>query len=334
MSFDPKTGGPRAFTDIRLGALEQIGEVLRNHYPEKPKVTEKHSSPDSALRAALQQIADTDQYPDHEDTAAELREIARRGLESVPAQAGQWPIKIDEMLGAMSRAAHLASDSNADLLPSYRRELDLIQSIRSELLIALARAPAQGAQVTDAEARRLEAIDRADGLKRPAQPQAAPAQDDPLLPCDVALPNNTFIRKGCKLSTLFHALECRGLKFAPSVTAAAPQAVETTDSMTEAAKPSDNAWLKAKIRLSICTERGMTPWEAFEDAATFLLGLIRHNNDSDDPPMKWLIERLRGLATDLVADQLTPWIGERDPKQHICWTAADRLAALSRPERG
>jgi hypothetical protein len=171
MSFDPKTGGPRAFTDIRLGALEQIGEVLRNHYPEKPKVTEKHSSPDSALRAALQQIADTDQYPDHEDTAAELREIARRGLESVPAQ---------------------------------------------------------GAQVTDAEARRLEAIDRADGLKRPAQPQAAPAQDDPLLPCDVALPNNTFIRKGCKLSTLFHALECRGLKFAPSVTAAAPQEASVT----------------------------------------------------------------------------------------------------------
>ena len=112
---------------------------------------------------------------------------------------------------------------------------------------------------------------------------------------------------------------------------AQPQGAEVTDTMIEAAKPSDNAWLKAKIRLSICTERGMTPWEAFEDAATLLLSLIRRNNDSDDPPMIWLIERLRGLATDLVADELTPWIGERDPKQHICWTAADRLAALSRP---
>lgn len=32
------------------------------------------------LLAALQKIADTDQYPDHEDTAAELREIARGAL--------------------------------------------------------------------------------------------------------------------------------------------------------------------------------------------------------------------------------------------------------------
>jgi len=32
------------------------------------------------LRDALQKIADTDQYPDHEDTAAELREIARGAL--------------------------------------------------------------------------------------------------------------------------------------------------------------------------------------------------------------------------------------------------------------
>lgn len=48
-----------------------------------------------------------------------------------------------------------------------------------------------------------------------------------------------------------------------------------------------------------------------------------------DPPAKWLDEALRGLARDLVADPKTTWIGERDPKQHICWTAADRLARLS-----
>lgn len=54
-----------------------------------------------------------------------------------------------------------------------------------------------------------------------------------------------------------------------------------------------------------------------------------------EPPAKWLDEALRGLARDLVADPKTTWIGERDPKQHICWTAADRLArpspSVSRP---
>jgi hypothetical protein len=33
-----------------------------------------------ALLAALQKIVDTDQHPDHEDTAAELREIARNAI--------------------------------------------------------------------------------------------------------------------------------------------------------------------------------------------------------------------------------------------------------------
>jgi hypothetical protein len=37
------------------------------------------------MEAALREIADTDQYPDSEDTASELREIARRAL-SQPAQ--------------------------------------------------------------------------------------------------------------------------------------------------------------------------------------------------------------------------------------------------------
>lgn len=48
-----------------------------------------------------------------------------------------WPVRIDEMLAAMSRSAYTARDSNADLLPSYRRDIDLIQTIRSELLAAL-----------------------------------------------------------------------------------------------------------------------------------------------------------------------------------------------------
>lgn len=36
---------------------------------------------------ALQKIADTDRYPDHEDTAAELREIARTALSSTLREA-------------------------------------------------------------------------------------------------------------------------------------------------------------------------------------------------------------------------------------------------------
>lgn len=47
--------------------------------------------------------------------------------------------------------------------------------------------------------------------------------------------------------------------------------------------------------------------------------------EDQDPPAKWLDETLRELARELLADPRTPWIGERDPKQHICWTAADRL---------
>lgn len=57
-----------------------------------------------------------------------------------------WPVRIDEMLAAMSRAAHTAHDSNADLLPSYRRDIDLIQTIRSELLAALPLQEQRGAE--------------------------------------------------------------------------------------------------------------------------------------------------------------------------------------------
>jgi hypothetical protein len=59
MSFDPKTGGPRVLTDLRLGAMEQIGEVLRNHYPDAaPKATERTepqaaSTTNNALAQAL-----------------------------------------------------------------------------------------------------------------------------------------------------------------------------------------------------------------------------------------------------------------------------------------
>lgn len=48
--------------------------------------------------------------------------------------------------------------------------------------------------------------------------------------------------------------------------------------------------------------------------------------DLNDPPTKWLVDSLRQLARDLLADPKTSWIGDRDPKQHICWTAANLLA--------
>lgn len=47
--------------------------------------------------------------------------------------------------------------------------------------------------------------------------------------------------------------------------------------------------------------------------------------EDEDPPRKWLVDTLRDLARELVADPKTPWIGERDPEKHICWMAADRL---------
>jgi hypothetical protein len=47
----------------------------------------------------------------------------------------------------------------------------------------------------------------------------------------------------------------------------------------------------------------------------------------EEVPTKWLVDALRSLARELVADPKTPWIGERKPELHICWTAADRIDA-------
>jgi hypothetical protein len=55
-------------------------------------------------------------------------------------------------------------------------------------------------------------------------PDAAAGAIDPILPCDVALPNNLFIRKGCKLSTLVHALERRGMQATGPADVAQPPA--------------------------------------------------------------------------------------------------------------
>lgn len=55
-----------------------------SHFPKQAKANAafivKAVNSHDALVKALQQISDTDRYPDHEDTAAELREIARGAL--------------------------------------------------------------------------------------------------------------------------------------------------------------------------------------------------------------------------------------------------------------
>lgn len=56
-----------------------------------------------------------------------------------------------------------------------------------------------------------------------------------------------------------------------------------------------------------------------------------------NPPLKWLVEQLRGMAKDQVASGV--WIGERDPARHICWLAAELIEqaaihCLTRPRGG
>lgn len=50
-----------------------------------------------------------------------------------------------------------------------------------------------------------------------------PPSSDAMLPCDVQLPPATTISKGCKLSTLHHALELRGMEPPPSSDAITPE---------------------------------------------------------------------------------------------------------------
>jgi hypothetical protein len=60
---------------------------------------------------------------------------------------------------------------------------------------------------------------------------------------------------------------------------------------------------------------------------TQIIGGLRKVMDDQDPPTGWLVSALRDLARELVADPKRQWLGERDPRNHICWSAADRLEA-------
>ena len=57
-------------------AYRQMSELANKSTKELNRLTKEVDT----LRKALQEITDTDMYPDHEDTASELREIARNAL--------------------------------------------------------------------------------------------------------------------------------------------------------------------------------------------------------------------------------------------------------------
>ena len=57
-------------------AYRQMSELANKSTKELNRLTKEVDT----LRKALQEITDTDMYPDHEDTAPELREIARNAL--------------------------------------------------------------------------------------------------------------------------------------------------------------------------------------------------------------------------------------------------------------
>ena len=88
------------------------------------------------MREELKKIAATDEYPDHEDTAAELREIARNAL-SLPVPVPQdrdavieeWQ-NIDNILDVLEKAGccrnghvHAAEDVVANAIRDWLRAL-------------------------------------------------------------------------------------------------------------------------------------------------------------------------------------------------------------------
>lgn len=46
----------------------------------------------------------------------------------------------------------------------------------------------------------------------------------------------------------------------------------------------------------------------------------------EDPPLKWLVDRLRGLARDEARDES---VLVMKPEDHICWLAADLITEAS-----
>jgi hypothetical protein len=143
MSFDPKGEGSRANVDLRLGAMDQIGEVLRNHYP--PKVSEKHSSPGSAQIGALvrdlllgqHRWTDNSRWGEYAATVGKAVEtaLARRA----PAQGAQPTGVIEEC--AKIAESHVGAANNPNYDEACR---DIAKAIREEL----AEVP-QGADLTE-----------------------------------------------------------------------------------------------------------------------------------------------------------------------------------------
>jgi len=68
--------GLRVEVEHWRNAYRQMSELANKSTKELNRLTKEVDT----LRKALQEITDTDMYPDHEDTASELREIARNAL--------------------------------------------------------------------------------------------------------------------------------------------------------------------------------------------------------------------------------------------------------------
>jgi hypothetical protein len=86
--------------------------------------------------------------------------------------------------------------------------------------------------------------DAAQVLTALARQATEQVSDDAVLPCDVRLPPATTIAAGCKLGTLIHALECRGM---------------ATPAPNKAGQPSDDAVVE-RLR-SLLAEAHPVPWE-------------------------------------------------------------------------
>jgi hypothetical protein len=112
MSFDPKGEGSRANVDLRLGAMDQIGEVLRNHYP--PKVSEKRSSPDSEVRSILEgwfgealenmeDAARVKRYLFDPLCKAVNRDVAQAAISSTQSAPAQIGVLVRDLLSGLHR---------------------------------------------------------------------------------------------------------------------------------------------------------------------------------------------------------------------------------------
>jgi hypothetical protein len=120
--------------------------------------------------------------------------------------------------------------------------------------------------------------DAAQVLTALARQATEQVSDDAVLPCDVRLPPATTIAAGCKLGTLIHALECRGM---------------ATPAPNKAGQPSDDA----------VVERVARAMEAYHDSVAF-----SYNVGGNIPASHW--NDLARAAIASIPTQAAPKLDE------------------------